>query len=82
MFNGLEMGSLCHLVGTKASLGEFKAHTYYYTFLETKQVICNELHPNGTSDTVISRQLSEDADSRDVVSESASLRERIHTCSM
>lgn len=33
-----EMGSLCHVVGIKASLGEYRNHTYYYKFLETKQV--------------------------------------------
>lgn len=33
-----KMGSLCHVVGTKASLGEYRDHTYYYKFLETKQV--------------------------------------------
>lgn len=42
----------------------------YYTFLETKQVFCCEVPPNGTSDTVISRQLNGDTDSGDVISES------------
>lgn len=36
VFSVLKLGSLCHVVGTKASLREFKDHTYYYTFLETK----------------------------------------------
>lgn len=72
VFSGLKIGSSCHVVGTKASLGEYKDRTYYYTFLETKQVFCNKLYPNGTSDTVISRELSGDTDSRDVNSDSAS----------
>lgn len=69
------MGSLCDAVRAKASTGEFKDHTYYYTYLETKQVFCYELRLNGTSDTVISRELSEDTDCRDVNSESANCAE-------
>lgn len=70
LFGGLKMGSLCHVVGTGASSEEFRHHTYYYTFLETKQTLCNELPPNGTSNAIISRQLSGDTESRAVVSES------------
>lgn len=77
----LKMGSLCHAVGSKASLGEFTDPTYY-TFLDSKQVFCSEVHPNGTSDTVIRKQINGDTDSGDVVSESVSLRKRINTCSM
>lgn len=35
VFSWLKLGILCHVVGTQASLGEFKGNTHYHTFLET-----------------------------------------------
>ncbi len=76
VFRELKMGSLRHDVGTKASLVKYKDSTYYYTVLETKQVFCNELFSNGTSDTVISGELRANIDNWNVNSESANCSER------